>query len=286
MRWLATAGLLGVRRLLRLERRGPVGHRGRAGGGLVDRPFGVDDRGGDGRAGRLRQCDATVQRDLSVQRRGRGDARRRAARCRSAASAAGRWRCRAAGRRPTWPRSGMMFGIGVSDGNVSLSEAIGVKVSTAIGAPDGRLRRAGRLGQERRDAGGAVVVDRRRRRPGHAGRSFGRRLHDQRRAAGRAAAGSGAKVAQVSLTTVVLDPSCRNEPDLGDGRDPAGRLVVARGGGGHLPRQRATARSTSRARSAIRIRRSSPSSTDQPARPGRRSAPASRAIGITVRAER
>ena len=153
---------------------------------------------------------------------------------------------------------GMMFGIGVSDGNVSVSEAIGVKVSHASRPPDGCVHRTRCVGHERRDAGGAVGVDRRRRREDDAGRSVGRRLHDQRRAAGRQhrrRRRRGAGDADVGACSIA---SCRDNPIAGTGIiQRVGTSSTRAGDRRHLPRR--VRRQGRRARHARRhaIRRSS-----------------------------
>ncbi len=111
---------------------------------------------------------------------------------------------------------GMMFGVGVSDGNVSLSEAIGVKVSTANGhqtvayvGQDVSVKSGNTLAAQ---SSWTVDVDNQGT-PGDPSDD----VYTINGAQQGAAAGSGATVAQVSLTTVVLDPSCRKNPISGMG---------------------------------------------------------------------
>jgi hypothetical protein len=112
---------------------------------------------------------------------------------------------------------GMMFGVGVADGNVSLSEAIGIKVS---GATSGHQTVA-YVGQDVSVTDGSTLT---------AQSSWTVDVDDRGTPADPsddaytingaqqgAAAGSGASVAQVTLTTVTLDPSCRRNPTSGMG---------------------------------------------------------------------
>ena len=110
---------------------------------------------------------------------------------------------------------GMMLGIGVSDGSVSVSEAIGVKVTTSMGhetvayaGQDVTVNGGAALGQ----SSWTVDVDGK----GTAGDPSDD-VYTINGASQGAAAGSGAQVTQVSLTTVVLDPSCRKNPISGMG---------------------------------------------------------------------
>lgn len=108
---------------------------------------------------------------------------------------------------------GMMFGIGVSDGSVSLSEAIGVKVSTSMGhqtvayvGQNVTVAQGAALGQ----SSWTVDVD---------GKMTPADPSDDvytiNGGSQAAAAGGGATVAQVTLSGVALDPSCRKNPVAG-----------------------------------------------------------------------
>ncbi|HEX9104248.1 MAG TPA: hypothetical protein VF997_18690 [Polyangia bacterium] len=110
---------------------------------------------------------------------------------------------------------GMMLGIGVSDGKVAVSEAIGVKVTTSMGhqtvayaGQDVSVSQGAALGQ----SSWTVDVDGKGT-PGDPSDD----VYTINGASQGAAAGSGAQVTQVSLTTVVLDPSCRKNPIAGMG---------------------------------------------------------------------
>jgi hypothetical protein len=110
---------------------------------------------------------------------------------------------------------GMMFGIGVSDGSISVSEAIGVKVTTANGhqtvayaGQDVTVNSGAALGQ----SSWTVDVDDKGT-PGDPSDD----VYTLNGASQGVAAGEGAQVTQVSLTTVVLDPSCRKNPIAGMG---------------------------------------------------------------------
>jgi hypothetical protein len=110
---------------------------------------------------------------------------------------------------------GMMFGVGVSDGSVSLSEAIGVKVTTTMGhqtvvyaGQDVTVTQGAALGQ----SSWTVDVDNKMT-PADPSDD----VYTINGAQQGATAGSGATVAQVSLTSVVLDSSCRQNPTAGMG---------------------------------------------------------------------
>ena len=110
---------------------------------------------------------------------------------------------------------GMMFGVGVSDGSISLSEAIGVKVTTSMGhqtvayaGQNVMVNEGAALGQ----SSWTVDVDNKMT-PGDPSDD----VYTINGAQQGATAGSGATVAQVALTTVVLDPSCRANPTAGMG---------------------------------------------------------------------
>ena len=110
---------------------------------------------------------------------------------------------------------GLMLGIGVSDGNISVSEAAGVKVTTSTGhqtvayaGQDVTVSTGAALGQ----SSWTVDVDDKGT-PGDPSDD----VYTVNGAQQGVAAGSGAQVAQVSLTTVVLDPSCRKNPVSGMG---------------------------------------------------------------------
>jgi len=110
---------------------------------------------------------------------------------------------------------GMMLGIGVSDGSISVSEAIGVKVTTSAGhetvayaGQDVTVNTGAALGQ----SSWTVDVDGKGT-PGDPSDD----VYTINGASQGAAAGQGAQVTQVSLTTVVLDPSCRKNPIAGMG---------------------------------------------------------------------
>jgi hypothetical protein len=107
----------------------------------------------------------------------------------------------------------MMFGVGVSDGKVSLSEAIGVKVTTSMGhqtvayaGQDVTVSQGAALGQ----SSWTVDVDDK-----STPADPSDDVYTLAGAQQGVAAGSGATVAQVTLTTVVLDPSCRKNPISG-----------------------------------------------------------------------
>jgi len=109
----------------------------------------------------------------------------------------------------------MMLGIGVGDGKVSVSEAIGVKVTTSTGhqtvvyaGQDVTVSQGAALGQ----SSWTVDVDDKGT-PGDPSDD----VYTINGAQQGVAAGSGAQVSQVSLTTVVLDPSCRQNPVSGMG---------------------------------------------------------------------
>ena len=109
----------------------------------------------------------------------------------------------------------MMFGIGVSDGSVSVSEAIGVKVTTSMGhqtvayaGQDVTVNQGAALGQ----SSWTVDVDDKMT-PADPSDD----VYTINGAQQGVAAGSGASVAQVSLTSVVLDSSCRQNPISGMG---------------------------------------------------------------------
>lgn len=109
----------------------------------------------------------------------------------------------------------MMFGIGVRDGSVSLSEAIGVKVTTSTGrqtvayaGQDVTVSQGAALGQ----SSWTVDVDEKMT-PSDPSDD----VYTIDGAQQGVAAGSGAQVAQVSLTSVVLDASCRANPTAGMG---------------------------------------------------------------------
>ena len=111
---------------------------------------------------------------------------------------------------------GMELGIGVSDGGISVSQAIGVKVTTQTGHET-----VAYTGQDVSVTNGATL----------AGQSAWTVDVDEKMTPGdpsddvytlnggtqSANVGSGAQVAQVSLTTVVFDPSCRSNPVSGMG---------------------------------------------------------------------
>jgi len=108
---------------------------------------------------------------------------------------------------------GMMFGVGVSDGSLSVSEAIGVKVTTSSGhqtvayaGQDVTVSQGAALGQ----SSWTVDVDEKMTPGDPSDDSYTINGAQQ-----GVSAGSGAQVAQVSLTTVVLDPSCRANPVSG-----------------------------------------------------------------------
>ncbi len=110
---------------------------------------------------------------------------------------------------------GMMLGIGVAGGSVSVSEAAGVKVTTSMGhetvayaGQDVTVSQGAALGQ----SSWTVDVDGKGT-PGDPSDD----VYTINGASQGAAAGSGAQVTQVSLTTVVLDPSCRSNPVSGMG---------------------------------------------------------------------
>ncbi len=110
---------------------------------------------------------------------------------------------------------GMMLGIGVSDGSVSVSEAIGIKVTTSMGrmtvayaGQDVTVSSGAALGQ----SSWTVDVEDKAT-PGDPADD----VYTINGASQGAAAGSGAQATQVSLTTVVLDPSCRKNPVSGMG---------------------------------------------------------------------
>ncbi len=109
----------------------------------------------------------------------------------------------------------MMLGIGVSDGSVSVSEAVGIKVTTSMGhetvayaGQDVTVNTGAALGQ----SSWTVDVDDKGT-PGDPSDD----VYTINGASQGAAAGSGAQVTQVSLTTAVLDPSCRANPVSGMG---------------------------------------------------------------------
>jgi hypothetical protein len=111
---------------------------------------------------------------------------------------------------------GMMFGIGVSQGSVSVSEAIGVKVTTQTGH-----QVVAYTGQDVSVTGGATLaaqtawtvdVDEKMT-PGDPSDD----VYTIDGAQQGVSAGGGAQVAQASLTSVVLDPSCRLNPISGMG---------------------------------------------------------------------
>jgi hypothetical protein len=108
---------------------------------------------------------------------------------------------------------GMMFGVGVSDGSLSVSEAIGVKVTTSNGhqtvayaGQDVTVSQGAALGQ----SSWTVDVDGKMT-PGDPSDD----VYTLNGAQQGVAAGQGAEVAQVALTTVVLDASCRQNPVSG-----------------------------------------------------------------------
>jgi hypothetical protein len=110
---------------------------------------------------------------------------------------------------------GMMFGVGVSDGSLSVSEAIGVKVTTSNGhqtvayaGQDVTVSQGAALGQ----SSWTVDVDGKMT-PGDPSDD----AYTINGAQQGVAAGQGAQVAQVALTTVLLDPSCRQNPVSGMG---------------------------------------------------------------------
>jgi hypothetical protein len=110
---------------------------------------------------------------------------------------------------------GLELGIGVSDGSVSVSEAAGVKVTTSAGhetvayaGQDVMVSTGAALGQ----SSWTVDVDGKGT-PGDPSDD----VYTINGANQGAAAGEGAQVTQVSLTTVVLDPSCRKNPVSGMG---------------------------------------------------------------------
>ena len=110
---------------------------------------------------------------------------------------------------------GMMLGIGVSDGSISVSQAIGVKVTTSAGhetiayaGQDVTVNTGAALGQ----SSWTVDVDGKDT-PGDPSDD----VYTINGASQGAAAGQGAQVTQVSLTTVVLDPLCRKNPIAGMG---------------------------------------------------------------------
>jgi hypothetical protein len=110
---------------------------------------------------------------------------------------------------------GMMFGVGVSDGSLSVSEAIGVKVTTSTGhqtvayaGQDVTVTEGAQLGQ----SSWTVEVDQKST-PGDPSDD----VYTLTGAQQGVSAGTGAQVAQVSLTSVVLDPSCRSNPVSGMG---------------------------------------------------------------------
>lgn len=111
----------------------------------------------------------------------------------------------------------MMFGIGVSDGSISVSQAIGVKVS---GAASGHATVA-YSGQNVSVQSGATLAAQSAWTVDVDGKMTPADPSDDvytvDGAQQGAAAGSGADVAQVSLTNVILDPSCRQNPVAGMG---------------------------------------------------------------------
>jgi hypothetical protein len=111
---------------------------------------------------------------------------------------------------------GMMLGIGVSDGKIAVSQALGVKVSTQTGH-----QLVAYVGQDVSVTNGATL----------AAQSSWTVDVDERMTPGDPSddvytidggqqgisAGGGADVAQVTLTSVLLDPSCRKNPVSGSG---------------------------------------------------------------------
>jgi hypothetical protein len=111
---------------------------------------------------------------------------------------------------------GMMFGIGVADGNISVSEAIGVKVSTQAGH-----QTVAYTGQDVSVTNGATLaaqsawtvdVDEKMT-PGDPSDD----VYTINGAHQGVSTGGGADVAQVTLTSVVVDASCRHNPIAGTG---------------------------------------------------------------------
>ncbi len=109
---------------------------------------------------------------------------------------------------------GMMFGIGVADGKISVSEAIGVKVSAQTGH-----QLVAYIGQDVSVTNGATLA---------AQSSWTVDVDEKMTPSDPSddvytidggqqgvSAGGGADVAQVTLTSVVLDPSCRTNPVSG-----------------------------------------------------------------------
>lgn len=111
---------------------------------------------------------------------------------------------------------GMMFGIGVSDGNISVSEAIGVKVSGANGH-----QTVAYVGQDVSVTKGATLAGQSSWTVDVDGKGTPADPSDDvytiDGAQQGAGVGSGATVAQVALTSVVLDASCRDNPISGMG---------------------------------------------------------------------
>jgi hypothetical protein len=112
---------------------------------------------------------------------------------------------------------GMMFGIGVSDGGISLSQAIGVKVtSSSTGhttvAYTGQNVAVSTGATLAAQSSWTVDVD-----PKMTATDPRDDVFTVNGAQQGASAGGGADVAQVSLTGVVLDPSCRENPVAGMG---------------------------------------------------------------------
>jgi hypothetical protein len=111
---------------------------------------------------------------------------------------------------------GMMFGIGVADGKLSVSEAVGVKVSTQTGhqlvaytGQDVSVTNGSTLAAQ---SSWTVDVDEKLT-PGDPSDDVYTLDGGQQ----GVSAGGGADVTQVTLTSVVLDPSCRTNPVSGTG---------------------------------------------------------------------
>ncbi len=111
---------------------------------------------------------------------------------------------------------GMMFGIGVSDGAISVSQALGVKVSggnghvtVAYGGQDVSVASGATLAAQ---SSWTVDVDEK-----MTPMDPSDDVYTVNGAQQGAGAGSGADVAQVTLTNVVFDPSCRANPVAGMG---------------------------------------------------------------------
>jgi hypothetical protein len=108
---------------------------------------------------------------------------------------------------------GMMFGIGVTDGSISVSQAIGVKVTTSTGhqtvaytGQDVSVSEGAALGQ----SSWTVDVDSKMTPADPADDSYTITGGSQ-----NVSAGGGAAVAQVTLSGVLLDASCRQNPTAG-----------------------------------------------------------------------